>query len=192
MNPSIKEKYVILSIIGMSAGEKIEGILKRKINDINKMGFTFWVYKSNQASPKTVQDFCKKAKTGNKKVFCVFIEPSTPNGARPTKIKLSAKEFSVDNKKWKQLPKELGPVTGAINRKVYALKFNKIEKIDSCINLWNYADYLTKKAIKIRQGNSTLCAIKKNTNRELDKMKTPARRVIAVGCLHKPFCVWVR
>ncbi len=55
---SMKEKYIILSVIGTSAGEKIEGILKRKIDDINKIGFTFWVYKSNQASPKTVQNFC--------------------------------------------------------------------------------------------------------------------------------------
>ena len=188
----MKEKYIILSIIGMSAGETKEEILDRKIKDINNLGFTFWIYKSHQANPKTVQDFCKKARIENKKVFCIFIEPSIPNGTRPTKINLSAKEFSVDNKKWKQLPKKFGPVTGAIDRNVYALKFNKIEKIDSCINLWNYADYLTKKAIRTRLGNSTLCAIKKDTNREADRMKTPARRVIAVGCLHKPFCVWVR
>ncbi len=188
----MKKKYIIFSVIGTNADEKIEGILKRKIDDINKIGFTFWVYKSNQASPKTVQDFCKKAKTENKKVFCIFIKPSTPNGARPTKIKLSAKEFSTDNKKWKKLPKKLGPVTGAINRNVYALKFSKIEKINSSINLWDYADYLTKKSIRIRLGNSTLCAIKKNTNREVDKIRTPIRRVIAVGHLHKPFCIWVR
>ncbi len=110
----------------MSAGETKEEILERKIKDINKIGFTLWIYKSNQANPKTVQDFCKKAKTENKKVICIFIEPSTPNGAKPTKINLSAKGFSADNKKWKKLPKELGPVTGAINRNVYALKFDKI------------------------------------------------------------------
>ena len=188
----MKEKYIILSVIGMSAGETKEKILERKIKDINKIGFTFWVYKSNQASPKTVQDFCKKAKTENKKVFCIFIEPSTPNGTRPTKINLSAKEFSTDNKKWKKLPPKLGPVTGAINRNVYALKFGKIEKINSSINLWDYADYLTKKSINIRLGNSTLCAIKKNTNKGGDRMKTPIRRVIAVGHFRKPFCVWVR
>ena len=176
----------------MSAGETEEEILERKIKDINQIGFTFWIYKSNQASPKTVQQFCKKAKTENKKVFCIFIEPSTPNGARPTKINLSAKEFSTDNKKWGKLPKKLGPVTGAINMNVYALKFGNIEKINSSINLWDYADYLTKKSIKISRGNSTLCAIKKNTNREIDKMRTPIRRIIAVGRLCKPFCVWVR
>lgn len=188
----MEEKYLILSVIGMSAGETVEEILKRKIDDTNKIGFTFWVYKSYQANPKIVQGFCKKAQKENRKVFCIFIEPSTPNGARPTKINLSAKEYSSNNKKWIQLPKTLGPVTGAINRSVYALRFSKIKKIDSSIDLWDYADYSTKKSIKIRLGNSTLCVIKKNTSGEIGRMNTHTRKIIAVGLLCKPFCVWLR
>lgn len=103
-----------------------------------------------------------------------------------------AESYSVDNKKWSILPEELSSVTGEINKGAYALIFDSLREVDDEINLWEYADFLTKKAIKIRLGNSTLCAIRKNTAEEMDKMKSPNRKIIAIAKLHEPYCVWLK
>ena len=187
-----KQKYIIFSVIGSHAGQSKQEIFGRKIEDINKVGHTFWLFKSNQAKPNIVQDFCKIAKRKNENVFCVFIEPSIPGGARPTKIDASAKSYSMDNKRWSILPKELSSVTGEINRGAYALTFDSLREVGGEINLWEYADFLTKKAIKIRLGNSTLCAVRENTAEETDKMKSPNRKIIAIAKLHDPYCVWLK
>ena len=187
-----KQEYVIFSVIGTHAGELQQEIFKRKTEDINKVGYTFWLFKSNQAKPDIVQAFCKKAKKRNRDVFCLFIESSTPNGAKPTKINTLAKSYSADNKRWSVLLKGLSPVTGEINKSAYALIFNSLKQIDNEVNLWEYADYLTEKAIKIRLGNSTLCAVRKNTSEKTDKMKSPNRKIIAIAKLHEPYCVWLK
>jgi len=187
-----KQKYIIFSVIGVHAHESKQEIFKRKIEDINKTGFTFWLYKSIQANPIIVQDFCRRAKKENEDVFCVFIEPSTPGGAQPTKINASAKIYSVNNSKWTALPKGLSPVTGDTNKGAYALILDSLIEIDGIVNLWEYADSLTRKAIKISLGNSTLCAVRKNTIGEANKIKSPNRKIIAVGKLQEPYCVWLR
>ena len=187
-----KENHVIFSVIGTHAGESEEEIFRRKTEDINRVGFTLWLYKSSQVKPNTIQDFCKKAKKGGKSVFIFFIKPSSSGSARPTKIELSAKSYSVDNKKWKILPKKLTPVTGEISKGAYALILYSLKEVSSKVNLWDYADFLTEKAIKIRLGNSTLCAFKKDTSREISRMKSSNRKIIAIGELRKPWCVWLK
>ena len=188
----LKRNYVIFSVIGTHAGESRQEIFRRKIEDIDKVGHTFWLFKSNQAKPNIVQDFCKRAKRKNGNVFCFFIEPSIPGGARATMINASAESYSADNKKWSILPEELSSVTGEINRGAYALIFDSLREVGGEINLWKYADFLTEKAIKIRLGNSTLCAVRKNTAEEIDKMKSPNRKIIAIAKLHEPYCVWLK
>jgi len=187
-----KQEYVIFSVIGAHAGESRQEIFRRKIKDINRVGHTFWLFKSNQAKPNIVQCFCKRAKKKDRNVFCVFIEPSTPSGAKPTKINTLAESYSVDNKKWSILPKGLSSVTGKIGKGAYALIFDSLRRVNGEVNLWEYADFLTEKTIKIRLGNSTLCAVRKNTAEETDKIKSPNRRIIAMGKLHEPYCVWLK
>ena len=119
-----KEKYIIFSVIGSHAGELKQEIFERKIEDINRVGHTFWLYESNQTKPNIVQDFCKRAKKEGKNVLCFFIEPSSLGGAKPTKISISAKSYSMNNKEWRILPKSLSSVTGKINKGAYALIFN--------------------------------------------------------------------
>lgn len=187
-----KEKYVIFSVIGSHAGESKQEIFGRKIEDINRVGYTFWLYKSNQTKPNIVQDFCKRAKKESENIFCFFIEPSSSGGAKPTKISVSARSYSVDNKEWSILPKSLSSVTGEINKGAYALIFDSLKQIDNEVNLWEYADFLTEKAIKIRLGNSTLCAVRKNTAEEKDRIKSPNRKIIAIGKLFEPYCIWLK
>jgi hypothetical protein len=54
----IDSKYLIISVIGPHAHETENTIFKRKIEDINKVGKTFWLTKSHQSKPDMVQQFC--------------------------------------------------------------------------------------------------------------------------------------
>jgi len=194
MRNFLNEKYVIISVMGPHAGESEDKIFKRKIEDVNKIGLTFWLIKSYQSKPKRVQCFCKKAKTENKDVFCIFVEASSRGGATPTKTASSAKSYSKDEITWNNLPTGLTPVTGKIDRSTYALVFNQLELVhDKIIDLWDYADFFNQKQpLKILQGGSTLCAIKKDMSNHSDKIKSRYRKVIAVGKLCEPFCVWLK
>ena len=96
-------------------------------------------------------------------VYCLFIEASSSKGATPTKKVSLALSYSADGKRWEDLPKGLSPVTGKIDRSAYALVFDQLELIrEKRIDLWDYADYFDQDhPIKILQGASTLCGVKK-------------------------------
>jgi len=55
----IDSKYLIISVIGPHAGETENTIFKRKIEDINNVGKTFWLIKSHLSKPDMVQQFCR-------------------------------------------------------------------------------------------------------------------------------------
>ncbi|MCK4781446.1 hypothetical protein KAS79_00775 [Candidatus Parcubacteria bacterium] len=185
--------YILISVVGPHAGELEKEIFQRKIKDIDNVGFTFWIIRSFQAKLEMVQTICKKAKIENKNVFCIFIKPSIKGGATPTKNSLSAKYYSQDKKQWKKIPNRLSPVTGKIDKTSYALLFNKLELISDEIDLWNYADFFNQeKPIRIFRGGSTLCAIKKDVKNQNNKIKSRYRKIIAIGKLSKPFCVWLK
>lgn len=73
--------------------------------------------------------------------------------------------------------------------------FDQLETVDDVIDLWRYANFFDKNSpIKIIQGASTVCAVKKDmTNHsDNDKIKSHFRKVIAVGKLCEPFCVYLK
>jgi len=185
-------KYVLISVIGPHAGESENKILNRKIQDINNVGFTFWLIKSYRAKPKLVREFCLEANAKGTECYCVFIESATKKGAIPTKSAYSAKEYSIDNINWSNLPRALTPVTGRLP--AYGLIFNHLELMNGEIDLWNYVDFFNQKEpLKIIQGASTICAIKKDdTLNHVGGIKSRFRKVIAIGKLCKPFCVYLR
>ena len=86
---------VIFSIIGSHAKEGVDEIFARKIKDIDKMGYTFWLHKSWKARPDKIQRFCE-----NNPLFVLFLNSSIKNGARPTTGNKSATCFSHDNIGW--------------------------------------------------------------------------------------------
>ena len=57
-----KEKFIVISIMGPHAGESEDEIFQRKIDDISKIGLTFWLIRSHQAKPNMVQEICQSAK----------------------------------------------------------------------------------------------------------------------------------
>ena len=189
------EQFVILSVIGPHAGETEDEIFRRKIRDISNIGKTFWLIKSYNAKPDLVQQFCRYARAESRNTFTVFIEPSTKGGAIPTKESSGAREYSEDKTKWTGFPIGLTPVTGKIDGNTFALIFDRLELLPTRTNidLWNYAGFFNQEnPITIRQGGSTLCAIKKDMSRCKNKIKSRFRRVVAVGKLCNPYCVWLR
>ena len=188
-------KYVVISVMGPHAGESENEIFNRKIQDIHNIdvGLTFWLMKSHRAKPEMVHELCVKANTEKTESYCVFIEASSKGGAVPTKTASSAKSYSKDNLTWVVLPRGLSPVTGKIDKNAYALVFNRLELVTDSIDLWSYADFFNQNSpLKIIQGASTICAINKDMANDTDKIKSRYRRVIAIGKLCEPFCVYLR
>ncbi len=194
MTFQIKEKeYCIISVMGPHAGESVERIFKRKILDTEKAGKTFWLIKSHQAKPDMIQEILMEAQNANVEVTVYFVEPSTQGGAIPTKTSESAKYYSQDRIKWELLPPDIGPVTGNINTSAYALIMDKLELSKNNIDLWEYANFFEQdKPIKIFQGASTLCAIKKTIENPDNRIKSHIREIVAVGRLCHPGGVWLK
>ncbi len=186
-------KHAVISIIGQHASESMNDIFLRKITDINTVGLSYWLIKSHQAKPIMVQSICNMAKSIFQPCPCFFIEAATKQGAVPTKHSVFAYEYSKDSLHWEPFPKGLSPVTGKIDTTSYALVFNQLELVDMTIDLWNYTDFRDKdNPIRIYQGASTLCAVKQDLNNPLGKIKSRYRKVVAVGILADPYCVYLK
>ena len=85
------------------------------------------------------------------------------------------------------------PVTGKIDNNAYALVLDLLETVDDVkIDLWEYTDYLTHGPVKIIRGASTIRAVREDTKNHHDKIKSRNRKVIAVGKLCDPFCVYLK
>jgi hypothetical protein len=213
---ALEATQCIISVMGDHAGEGVDKIFKRKIEDITKINRTFWLVKSPKAKPELVQKMCRFDST-----YVVFVEPATKGGARPAIADKKATTFSENGFIWNPLPNQLGPVTGKLDSRAYALVFNKLETIAAKqeMDLWHYADFVNQEkpirmilepynkfstlfAQKICYlrllssssglGSSTVCAIKKDMKGHPERLKSRFRRVVAVGLLVAPYCVWVR
>lgn len=179
-------KNILVSVVGSHAGETLEQIFERKQKEIEKAGFTFWLYKSHSAKPEVVQKLARS----NKKAFCYFIRASSQLGARPTKESKPATHFSVNGSVWKKIPNNI-LVTGS-SRSASALVLKDLKLTNYTIDLWRYSNYNNRKEpALIRLGNSTLPITKKSSLRNTNKMKSHIRDVVAVAELKTPFCVYL-
>jgi hypothetical protein len=179
----------VISVMGAHAGEDADTIFRRKIEDCETVGRTFWVAKSAKARPTQVQTVCRSGKG-----FVIFVEPASPRGARPTTGSDFATEYSPDKVEWFPLPEGLGPVTGQIDDFAAALVLDRFTSdVDHRVDLWTYADGANPdKPLKFILGLSTACALRKDTSEHPERMKSRYRRVVAVARLAEPYCVWLR
>jgi hypothetical protein len=186
-------EYLVISVLGPHAGESEAEILKRKIQDINNAGITFWLMKSRQAKPNMVQELYLKAKSENKFSYCVFVKASSKRAAIPTKTAIAASSYSKDKINWEDLPHGLSPITGKLDSNAYALTFDSMQIADDVIDLWQYANFFDiKKPVRIIQGASTICAVRKDMRYREDMIKSRYRGVVAFAQLCKPGCVYLR
>jgi hypothetical protein len=181
--------------MGPHAGETELGIFGRKIADINRIGKTFWLNRSYKSKPNMIQQICAEAKKEKNNCYCLFIAPSSEGGADPAITSDSATSYSEDALIWNSLPSRLSPVTGKIDRGARALVFDQLELINkiSFINLWDYADFFNQELpIKIMQGGSTFCALKRDMRNHKNRIVSYRRRIAAVGRMSEPYCVHLK
>ena len=180
----------VLSVMGAHAGEDAGVIFARKIDDCKAVGRTFWVVKSAKGRPAQVQAMCRP-ESG----YVIFVEPSSPGGARPTVAAKSATEYSPDGVTWSSLPDGLGPVTGRMDRSAAALVFDELTTVmeERSVDLWQYAAAAEPDSpLRFALGRSTVCAARQDTSAHPRRMKSRYRRAVAVARLVPPYCVWLR
>jgi hypothetical protein len=141
-----------------------------------------------------VQGICEAAAGKALKVHCLFVEPSSKGGAAPAKSDSRAREYSADGATWLSLPSGLGPVTGLMTAGACALVFDELVlKEQTTADLWDFAEFgAPNSPVIIRQGASTLCAVRKDMKSHPDKMASNVRVVVAVGRLAEPYAVRLR
>jgi hypothetical protein len=191
----LNNKYLVISVMGPHASESEREIFGRKIEDITRIGKTFWLNRSQKARPDMVQRLCKEANKAEEDCYCIFIEPSAKGGASPATTDTSAKSYSEDGTVWYDLPSKLSPVTGKIGSGAQALVFDQLQLANAmCIaNLWDYADFMCQSLpLKIIRGVSTVCAVKKDMHSHKGKMISNRRRIVAIGRICDPSCVYLK
>lgn len=189
LDDAFRASECVVSVMGAHATEDPATIFARKIEDCRTVGRTFWVAKSAKARPAQVQALCRAGVS-----YVLFVEPASPGGTRPTKESESAAECSPDGATWSSLPDGIGPVTGQMDRRAAALVFDRLTTdVDGVIDLWEYADGVNPDMpLKLKLGLSTVCGVRRDMSAHPSRMKSRFRRVVAVGRLAPPYCVWLR
>jgi hypothetical protein len=191
---ALSSHYCVLSVIGPHAGEGIQEIFSRKIEDITRVGRTYWLFRSPKATPAMVQRVGRCIGDAGF-VYAVFIEPSSRGGSRPTLNDQKATAFSADGLFWDDLPDGLSPVTGKLNPRPHALVMDKIEIYNETmqIDLWGYADsHYTGVPIRLMLGCSTVAVSKNDMSAHPDRIKSRFRNIVGVARLAEPYCGFVR
>ena len=179
----------VVSVMGSHAGEGAEAIFKRKIEDIDRTGKTFWLMRSPKARLAQVQSICATSL-----VYTIFIEPATKGGARPTTEKDVAEKYSDDGVLWYRFPEGLSPVTGKLDASATALVFDMLTtNVSGTLDLWEYGELSdNNKPLRFMLGCSTACAVRRDMKLHPEKMKSRYRKIVAIARLARPYCVSVR
>jgi hypothetical protein len=173
----------LISVIGPHAGETMEEIFKRKIDDIKRVGYTYWLQKSYKATPNNILSFLEN----NSPVTCLFLNPKSKGGVNPTKVSQQASRYSLDNLSWIPLNEDVSPVTGKLPAS--ALVFSNINLVSETIDLNEYVDYLTGQKVAPKIGASTL-GITPGLLEGVGNTQN-LREVVAYATVTSPYVVWV-
>jgi hypothetical protein len=182
-------KYVIISVIGSHAGEDISRVFARKQKEIRDTTLSYWLVKSFKARTERVQALCKKAASENESVFCLFIDPASKNGSKPTTHSIEAEYISQDNIDWEKVPKGI-KITGKIDQYSTALVFDEIDIMNRPLSfdLQGYVEFETKLPIKLQLGASTICCEQVSSSDTSPRF----RNVVAIGKFHPSYAVWIK
>jgi hypothetical protein len=189
LEEALNSPQCVISVMGEHAGEGVDAIFKRKIDDIERIGKTFWLMRSPKARPEQVHRICKTTPA-----YAIFIEPATEGSARPTTVEDASREYSQDKVLWHLLPEGISPVTGKLDANATALIFDLMTtQVSGTLDLWGYGNASdVQKPIRFILGCSTVCAIRKDLASNPDRMKSRWRGIVAVARFAEPYCVWLR
>lgn len=172
---------IIIMKCGTHASEKIEDIYNRKKEEEINTNYFCWGYGGVLCHPlNQVQPFCKD----KDKVYLLLTPTTSELNNKPTR----SKEYSIDNKNYKEINKAIN-VLGS----KYAIVANKLQKCDFEINLYDYeiaignskgkplGDYLKGRVDKA-------CAIRTSkATKKVQKVK-----IVMIAELDYPYSVFVR
>jgi len=185
----IKPSLCVISVIGGHALESMDAILQRKELDIQIVGFTLWVFRSNLFTFARSLDFSKKH---NNDVQLYLIAPATNKYDKNTKDANQANMY-YDGVRKVALPKELSPVTGSLRGNgATAFILKSLTASNEKLDLNDYSNYFsTRTPLKFNQSGSTALAIPDDMHNHKDRVKSNIRNVIAKGTLGSPFTALV-
>lgn len=186
LDAAVASERVVLSVMGPHAGEGEETIFSRKIEDVSRIGQTFWLCRSPAAAPSKTRPFFGD----RERAYALFLAPASPKGARPTTVATRATAFSENKLLWQPLPQGISPVTGHLGGGSYAFVLSQLELCAATIDLWRYTT--RSEPVRFRLGASTLLAEVGDSSAHPARAKSRYRRVLAVAELVQPFAVWVR
>lgn len=177
----------IISVIGPHAGEDLETIFKRKINDIKQYHYTYWICKSRVISPEIISAF--QEFNNQSELFMIFIKTAKNSLGKDTN-KDDRAQYVKENDKWVPLDQRLSPLTGKMPTNGF--KFGEINLVQGkWIDLneyveWEHDKTNNEKQIQIMMGKSTLCIRKSNKKQ---KMKNSVREIVGYARLIPPYCL---
>jgi hypothetical protein len=189
LNAALEHPRCIVSVMGSHAGEDPHAIFARKMEDVSRVGITFWLMRSPRARPPQVAALCQTSPA-----YALFVAPATHGGARPTTMGDAATEYSCDRFSWHRLPDGISPVTGKLDASAAALVFNMLETdVSGTLDLWAYGEASAiPTPLRFRLGSSTVCAIRADMTQHPNRIKSRYRGLVAVARLTHPYCVWLR
>lgn len=186
----LRSKYVVISVMGPYAGESEGNIFRRKNEEIERHGFTFWHHQSYQAKPGVVQEMGKIAAREGEPVYLILTRTGSRGSGVDTKRSRQATMFSKEELgAYSPIPEGIYVETG---KRPYAIVIKDLILARGTLDLWEYCDMFGKGAVKTRQGGSTVCAYKASSHHFEDKMKSRYRDVLAYAKIIEPFSVWLR
>ena len=181
-----KDAFIFMKV-GAHAGENFDSILKRKMEEVKKVGFSFWGYGGKACHPlNQVQPFAKKTIQRKGSIY-LFMEHINSN-ADPDIV--PATEFSEDGIHWKPIPDGI-LVTGSR----YALVLDEIKPGELEIPISAYevgiGRSMGKSADNYLKGRIDKACLEFNPER-LVGAEVKSKKISYTSKLLDPYAVFVR
>ena len=126
----MKYKNIIFMKYGVHASEDVDGIINRKLKEIEDTGKMFWGYGGTVCHPlNQVKPFLNENKAKGEKTYLVLSYTKSNFNNKPNKSEL----YSMDKIEWNKIPDGIN-VLGS----KYALICKSFKKVKHSINLEDY------------------------------------------------------
>ncbi len=180
--------------VGTHAGESLDSIIRRKTEEIERAGVSFWGYGGNTCHPESmVQPFARLYQDRGKPVY-LCMEPMESNH---WSVSARADEYSVNGITWEVVPEAINVIGSR-----YALVIKELQKADfdlrldaTRVALGNSMGRSGQKYIQGRVDKACLEVVDTTGYEEAARgegIKLPIQHIGLVAKLAFPFAVYVR
>lgn len=193
-NITVPGNGILYMKVGTHAGESLDSIIRRKTEEIERAGVSFWGYGGNTCHPETmVQPFARSHEDRGKPVY-LCMEPMESNH---WSVSARADEYSVNGVTWEGIPEPISVIGSR-----YALVIRELQKADfnlrldaTRVALGNSVGRSGRKYIQGRVDKACLEMLETTGHEEAtngDGTKMPVQHIGLVAKLAPPFAVYVR